>query len=601
MKVCVIGAGPAGLTTIKQLRDEGHEVVCFEKNANIGGIWYRHGGDEDEMKVYDGLILTISRKLMGFSDFMVPGPRRFFDYKGYLEYLEQYADKYKLRDVIKFNTTVEQVRKIGNEWRVTVSSHRETSEHTFGAVAVCSGPFRTPDKDVSHLDQFKGEVIHSSRYRNNEKFRNKKVLVVGLAESGADLLREISDVSARCTLSIRSRSFLLPRLFSGKYSTDMLTCRAHHHEIWLRSTDVPFPMSAIFEDEKYSRSQFLEASRVYGTMLLAERAVQATSEKPRTDEGSDALNNLGQPLWPLKLDLFTEQSQEVIDFIHEWNSKSHNDTGCWSPKIIFSKNVSFVPNVLNGKIRVDDTGIADIRGNSVHFKDGKVEDFDVIVLCTGFKHDFSLLGDAAVPGNNVRNLYKHAFHPDHGGRLALIGYVRPFSGGIPICAEMQARYFALLCSGKLQLPADVTMRIENEKKWEETWTEYSPRHFEAIPSQLFFCDSIAREIGCLPKVSELLEDPALFNKLWFHSFNQASYRLVGPHAMREEAYKEIMSEEVPARDPVFIAMMMTASVLPRELHPKDQSIDFPLRLTPEEADGVVQTLTKTALSTVKVF
>ena len=31
MKVCVIGTGPAGLTTIKQLRDEGHEVTCFEK------------------------------------------------------------------------------------------------------------------------------------------------------------------------------------------------------------------------------------------------------------------------------------------------------------------------------------------------------------------------------------------------------------------------------------------------------------------------------------------------------------------------------------------------------------------------------------------
>ena len=37
-KVGVIGAGPSGLTTIKQLRDEGHEVVCFEKNAQIGGI-----------------------------------------------------------------------------------------------------------------------------------------------------------------------------------------------------------------------------------------------------------------------------------------------------------------------------------------------------------------------------------------------------------------------------------------------------------------------------------------------------------------------------------------------------------------------------------
>ena len=38
MRVCVVGAGPSGLTTIKQLRDEGHLVKCFEKNDNIGGM-----------------------------------------------------------------------------------------------------------------------------------------------------------------------------------------------------------------------------------------------------------------------------------------------------------------------------------------------------------------------------------------------------------------------------------------------------------------------------------------------------------------------------------------------------------------------------------
>jgi cation diffusion facilitator CzcD-associated flavoprotein CzcO len=39
MKICVIGSG---LTTIKQLRAVEHEVTCFEKNADLGGIWFRH-------------------------------------------------------------------------------------------------------------------------------------------------------------------------------------------------------------------------------------------------------------------------------------------------------------------------------------------------------------------------------------------------------------------------------------------------------------------------------------------------------------------------------------------------------------------------------
>ncbi len=70
MKVCVVGAGPCGLTTIKQLLDEGHEVVCFEKNPDVGGIWLRDadGADAAQMKAYDTLMLTISMKLMAYSD-----------------------------------------------------------------------------------------------------------------------------------------------------------------------------------------------------------------------------------------------------------------------------------------------------------------------------------------------------------------------------------------------------------------------------------------------------------------------------------------------------------------------------------------------------
>ena len=53
MRVCVMGAGPSGLTTIKQLLDEGHDVQCFEKGSDLGGIWQRNpdpAADAEEMK-----------------------------------------------------------------------------------------------------------------------------------------------------------------------------------------------------------------------------------------------------------------------------------------------------------------------------------------------------------------------------------------------------------------------------------------------------------------------------------------------------------------------------------------------------------------------
>ena len=45
----VIGAGAAGLVTARELRDEGHEVVVFEQDGSIGGIWNYSEDVEDDL------------------------------------------------------------------------------------------------------------------------------------------------------------------------------------------------------------------------------------------------------------------------------------------------------------------------------------------------------------------------------------------------------------------------------------------------------------------------------------------------------------------------------------------------------------------------
>lgn len=598
MKIAVIGAGPSGLTTIKQLRDEGHDVVCFDKGGDVGGIWHRHENDDAEMKVYDEMKLTISMKLMCFSDHMVED-RVFATRQEYLDYLHSYADRYELRQHIKFGTEVTSVTRTDDGWLVSSVADGQQNEEFFGAVALCSGPFHKPNMRVTGLDKFTGEVAHSSRYRNNRRYRGKRVLVIGLAESGADIVRQISDVATSCTLSIRTRLFLLPRLFKGKYSTDSYTIRAHHYEMWLRATDFPFPLKAFFEDETMARSDFLSAMHdeaiLSGVTKLADQisldslaghlrelgpvgataaalaeAVSAGDDGIGVHTDGEPLNCLGQRLYPAQLDLFAEATPEAIDYINQWNIRSHNGTGCYAPSRVLCKNVTFVPNILNGKIQVNDSGIADIDGNTVYFKDYTAAEYDTIVLCTGFEQDFSLLKDIELPGNNVRNLYKHSIHPQFDGTLAFIGFARPYSGGIPICAEMQARYFALICSGARKLPSDIDEQIKVEKAWEERFTRLSPQHSQTIPSQIFFLDSIAREIGCLPTCKEMLDDPELLVKMWFHTFNQACYRLCGPHSMREEAIASIKSEELPGRSIASMFAFIASSLLPPHVHPRDQ-------------------------------
>lgn len=72
-RVCVVGAGTAGLTCIRQLRDEGHEVLCYEQTECPGGLWcYREEVIDGLPSVARTTIINTSKEYTGFSDFPPP-------------------------------------------------------------------------------------------------------------------------------------------------------------------------------------------------------------------------------------------------------------------------------------------------------------------------------------------------------------------------------------------------------------------------------------------------------------------------------------------------------------------------------------------------
>jgi cation diffusion facilitator CzcD-associated flavoprotein CzcO len=38
-RVAIVGAGPSGLVTAKELLQEGHAVTCFERTDSLGGVF----------------------------------------------------------------------------------------------------------------------------------------------------------------------------------------------------------------------------------------------------------------------------------------------------------------------------------------------------------------------------------------------------------------------------------------------------------------------------------------------------------------------------------------------------------------------------------
>jgi len=70
-RACVVGAGPCGLTTVKNLLAEGIDFVCYEEASAVGGNWV-YDDSSDRRSVYKATKLISSKRLSEFDDFPMP-------------------------------------------------------------------------------------------------------------------------------------------------------------------------------------------------------------------------------------------------------------------------------------------------------------------------------------------------------------------------------------------------------------------------------------------------------------------------------------------------------------------------------------------------
>jgi len=239
-RVAVIGAGPSGLTAVKELLEEGHQPTCFERKPGIGGV-FRF--DERDGVVWDSCRLTSSGLLTAFSDFPVTHEQQeHMPARSYVSYLQRYCDHFGLNDRIQFNTTVESVtRDAESGWTVrTVASTGARHEEHYDAVAICSGLHQHPHLPAfPGQERFTGTIMHGSQYRRPAQVTGKRVLVVGAGESGGDIVEEIAHAAVETVLSLRRGVAVLPRKIGGVpndyYTTRLQYSTAH----WVFQTKNP--------------------------------------------------------------------------------------------------------------------------------------------------------------------------------------------------------------------------------------------------------------------------------------------------------------------------------------------------------------------------
>lgn len=211
-RICVVGAGPAGLVMAKSLLEEGHEPVVYEASNTFGGVWNLR--EHKNSGAYKSTRFQNSADTSFFSDFPPNAEQGLFPgVKQVRAYLEAYADKFGLKRTIHYRSKVMAVTEAGERWRVEVEREGEREVDHFDGVALCHGRYHHPAfPAVEGLRDFRGEVLHSGQYYDNRVFEGKRVLVVGNGVSGMDIAEEASHVASAVYWSMRSLKFVLPRM-----------------------------------------------------------------------------------------------------------------------------------------------------------------------------------------------------------------------------------------------------------------------------------------------------------------------------------------------------------------------------------------------------
>jgi thioredoxin reductase len=388
-RVCIIGAGPSGITAAKNLLQVGiTNFVVYEKGSQVGGNWV-YDPRNKHSSVYETTHIISSKRLSQYEDY--PMPADYPDYpshKQLLAYFQGYADYFGVTPYIRFKTEVRKAELQADQtWKITLGGGKVEK---FDYLMVANGHHWDPRKP-EYPGKFTGEFLHSHEYKTAAPFKGKRVLVLGGGNSACDIAVETSRISAVTSISMRRGYYIAPKFLLGE-PADVINQRFLWMPGWLR------------------------------LLLLRVSLYFAVG-----DYKSYGLESPDHQL----LHSHQTMNSELLYFIKHGKVHPRRD-------------------------------VDHFDGKKVHFKDGKVEQYDTVIAATGFKISFPFLDTSLIDWSDGQDvpLFLRTFHPDHPS-LFFIGLVQPLGCIWPL-ADLHAKLAANFITGGYNLPTNIRRRAMQE-------------------------------------------------------------------------------------------------------------------------------------------
>ncbi|TAM90885.1 MAG: NAD(P)/FAD-dependent oxidoreductase [Jatrophihabitans sp.] len=329
----IIGSGFAGLGAAIRFEQEGlDDYVVIERGEEVGGTWRDN--------TYPGAACDVPSHLYSYSFELNPRWSRSFSPQPEIQdYLRHVAGKYGVLDKHRFGTEVTDARwdEQRGQWLVDTTNGNYAADVLVPAVGALCEPALP---DITGIETFRGEVMHSARWDADVNLAGKRVALVGTGASAIQIGPAIVDRVAHLDVYQRTAPWVMPR---HDRAYPWLEKQAYRY--------VPYLQRVAREAIYWGRETFVLGFAFEPKILLAAQRV-ATRNIAR-GIADPALRRAVTPDWQI---------------------------GC--KRILISND--WYPMLAREHVDLVTDGIAEITENAVVDRQGRAREVDVIVVATGF-------------------------------------------------------------------------------------------------------------------------------------------------------------------------------------------------------------------------
>jgi len=193
--VVIIGGGQSALATAYFLKRKKVPFVILDDQSQAGGAW---------LHAWQSLHLFSPHTWSSLSGWMMPTTEHTYPTRNeVIEYLLAYEQRYQFPTIRPVH--VDHIEQKDDYLDVYAGEQYWRAKAVVSATGTWSQPY------IPHYEgheRFEGIQIHSAHYVNPEPFINKKVIVVGGGNSGAQILAEVSKVADTTWVTVTPPQFL---------------------------------------------------------------------------------------------------------------------------------------------------------------------------------------------------------------------------------------------------------------------------------------------------------------------------------------------------------------------------------------------------------